>query len=126
MFAVTEMLVQIGEPAWAKADAVTSRLKLPDWAMWKRLFRPQAIGAAVGTFEGVTPGAGGTVAAFMQFPTIAGVFAVWGVFAVGQVLEGFVPTQTEQVYPRAHALTLVNALRGVVDEGTGTAIRSRL
>jgi putative tricarboxylic transport membrane protein len=67
LFAVTEMLVQIGEPAWAKAEAATSRLRLPDWAMWKRLFRPQAIGAAVGTFEGVTPGAGGTVAAFMAY-----------------------------------------------------------
>ena len=67
LFAVTEMLVQIGEPAWAKADKATSRLKLPNWAMWKRLFRPQAIGAAVGTFEGVTPGAGGTVAAFMAY-----------------------------------------------------------
>lgn len=67
LFAVTEMLVQIGEPAWAKAEKATSRLKLPDWAMWKRLFRPQAIGAAVGTFEGVTPGAGGTVAAFMAY-----------------------------------------------------------
>ena len=67
LFAVTEMLVQIGEPAWAKAEKSASRLKLPDWAMWKRLFRPQAIGAAVGTFEGVTPGAGGTVAAFMAY-----------------------------------------------------------
>jgi len=67
LFAVTEMLVQIGEPAWAKADKATSRLKLPNWAMWKRLFRPQAIGAAVGTIEGVTPGAGGTVAAFMAY-----------------------------------------------------------
>ena len=67
LFAVTEMLVQIGEPTWAKADKTTSRLKLPNWAMWKRLFRPQAIGAAVGTFEGVTPGAGGTVAAFMAY-----------------------------------------------------------
>ena len=67
LFAVTEMLVQIGEPAWAKADKISSRLKLPDWAMTKRLFRPQAIGAAVGTFEGVTPGAGGTVAAFMAY-----------------------------------------------------------
>lgn len=67
LFAVTEMLVQIGEPDWAKADKVTSRLKLPDWAMSKRLFRPQAIGAVVGTIEGVTPGAGGTVAAFMAY-----------------------------------------------------------
>jgi putative tricarboxylic transport membrane protein len=35
--------------------------------MSKRLFKPQAIGAAIGTFEGVTPGAGGTVAAFMAY-----------------------------------------------------------
>ena len=27
--------------------------------------------------------------------------------------------------PRAHALTLVNAMRGVIDEGTGSAIRHR-
>ena len=67
LFAVTEMLVQIGEPAWAKADAANARLKLPDWAMMKRLFKPTAIGSAVGTFEGVTPGAGGTVAAFMAY-----------------------------------------------------------
>ena len=35
--------------------------------MWRRLFRPQAIGAAIGTFEGVTPGAGGTIAAFLSY-----------------------------------------------------------
>jgi putative tricarboxylic transport membrane protein len=67
LFAVTEMLVQIGEPAWGRASGANARLKLPNWPMWKRLFKPQAIGAAVGTFEGVTPGAGGTVAAFMAY-----------------------------------------------------------
>lgn len=67
LFAVTEMLVQIGEPGWGRVDQSATRLKLPNWAMWKRLARPQAIGAAVGTFEGVTPGAGGTVAAFMAY-----------------------------------------------------------
>jgi putative tricarboxylic transport membrane protein len=35
--------------------------------MSKRLFKPQAIGAVIGTIEGVTPGAGGTVAAFMSY-----------------------------------------------------------
>jgi putative tricarboxylic transport membrane protein len=35
--------------------------------MSKRLLKPQAIGAAVGTVEGVTPGAGGTIAAFMAY-----------------------------------------------------------
>ena len=67
LFAVTEMLVQIGEPPWARGYTGSTRLKLPNWAMSKRLFKPQAIGAAIGTFEGVTPGAGGTVAAFMAY-----------------------------------------------------------
>jgi putative tricarboxylic transport membrane protein len=67
LFAVTEMLVQISEPPWAKANADSARLKLPNWAMMKRLFRPTAIGSVVGTIEGVTPGAGGTIAAFMAY-----------------------------------------------------------
>jgi putative tricarboxylic transport membrane protein len=67
LFAVSEMLVQISEPPWAQADARNTRLKLPDWPMMKRLARPTAIGCAIGTFEGVTPGAGGTVAAFMSY-----------------------------------------------------------
>ncbi len=67
LFAVSEMLVQIGEPAWEKAGKVAARLKLPDWPMMRRLFKPQAIGAVVGTFEGVTPGGGGTVAAFLSY-----------------------------------------------------------
>jgi putative tricarboxylic transport membrane protein len=67
LFAVTEMLVQITEPAWAKANKSEARLKLPNWAMSKRLAKPQAIGAVIGTVEGVTPGAGGTIAAFMAY-----------------------------------------------------------
>jgi len=67
LFAVTEMLVQIGEPPWARGGSSSTRLKLPNWAMSKRLFKPQAIGAVIGTVEGVTPGAGGTVAAFMAY-----------------------------------------------------------
>ena len=68
LFAVTEMLVQIGEPDWSHGGQdKTTKLKLPGWAMSKRLFKPQAIGAVIGTIEGVTPGAGGTVAAFMSY-----------------------------------------------------------
>jgi putative tricarboxylic transport membrane protein len=67
LFAVTEMLVQIVEPPWARGGSSSTRLKLPNWAMSKRLFKPQAIGAVIGTVEGVTPGAGGTVAAFMAY-----------------------------------------------------------
>ena len=67
LFAVTEMLVQIGESDSVQRITSVARLKLPDWAMCKRLWRPQAIGSVVGTVEGVTPGAGGTVAAFMAY-----------------------------------------------------------
>jgi putative tricarboxylic transport membrane protein len=67
LFAITEMLMQISEPPWAKASAGNARLKLPNLAMMKRLFRPTAIGSVIGTVEGVTPGAGGTVAAFMAY-----------------------------------------------------------
>ena len=67
LFAVTEMLVQIGEPAWASGGNASTKLKLPNWAMTKRLIKPQSIGAVIGTVEGVTPGAGGTIAAFMAY-----------------------------------------------------------
>ena len=44
----------------------------------------------------------------------------------GALLEQFAPVLApEPAMPRAHALTLVNAMRGVIDEGTGTAIRWR-
>jgi putative tricarboxylic transport membrane protein len=67
LFAVTEVLVQIGESDNIQRITSVARLKLPDWAMWKRLWKPQLIGSVVGTVEGVTPGAGGTVAAFMTY-----------------------------------------------------------
>jgi putative tricarboxylic transport membrane protein len=67
LFAVAEMLVQIGEPEWAKVKARDTRLKLPSLAMFRRLLPAQAIGCGIGTFEGVTPGAGGTIAAFMAY-----------------------------------------------------------
>ena len=44
----------------------------------------------------------------------------------GQVLEKFEPvTEREPAMPRQPALTLVNAMRGVIDRGTGSAIRYR-
>jgi penicillin-binding protein 1A len=43
----------------------------------------------------------------------------------GKTLYGIAPTQGDPALPRAHALTLVNVMRGVVDEGTGAAIRQR-
>jgi putative tricarboxylic transport membrane protein len=67
LFAVTELMVQAIEPDWAKADKAGARLKLPRWPAWKRMALPHAIGCAIGTFEGITPGAGGTVAAFLSY-----------------------------------------------------------
>lgn len=67
LFAVSEVMVQINEPDWAKASVRDTRLKLPGWAVWKRMARPHAIGSVIGTVEGVTPGAGGTIAAFMSY-----------------------------------------------------------
>ena len=44
----------------------------------------------------------------------------------GRVLTEFQPLREEVLaLPRAQALELVNVMRGVIDEGTGTAIRSR-
>jgi putative tricarboxylic transport membrane protein len=66
LFAVTEMLVQIADTDSVRDKMVSvAKLKLPNWAMWKRIWKPQVIGSVVGTVEGVTPGAGGTIAAFM-------------------------------------------------------------
>jgi putative tricarboxylic transport membrane protein len=65
LFAVTELIAQVIEPDWEKPAG--ARLKLPGRAMWKRLARPQAIGAVIGAFEGATPGAAGSVAAFLAY-----------------------------------------------------------
>ncbi|HVJ72720.1 MAG TPA: tripartite tricarboxylate transporter permease [Casimicrobiaceae bacterium] len=67
LFAVSEMLVQVVEPEWKKVTRGDARLRLPGWALWKRLWKCEAIGCAIGTVEGVTPGAGGTIAAFLSY-----------------------------------------------------------
>ncbi|MBL8706273.1 MAG: tripartite tricarboxylate transporter permease, partial [Rhodospirillales bacterium] len=48
-------------------EARDTRLKLPSLAVWRRTWKCQLIGCGIGTFEGVTPGAGGTIAAFMAY-----------------------------------------------------------
>jgi putative tricarboxylic transport membrane protein len=67
LFAVTEMLVQISAPPWQKANRRDARLKLPSLSMWKRLWKSQVIGCVVGTFECLTPGGGGSIAAFISY-----------------------------------------------------------
>jgi len=43
----------------------------------------------------------------------------------GQLLHEWRPVAPERAFQRQHALTLVDVMRGVVDEGTGVAIRQR-
>ena len=52
---------------WGKTDAVQTKIKLPSFAKWRKLWRAQGIGSGVGIFEGVMPGAGGSIAAFMSY-----------------------------------------------------------
>jgi putative tricarboxylic transport membrane protein len=67
LYAVSELMTSAGEPAWEKTDAGSVRIKVPSLATWKRIWPANAIGSIVGTIEGVTPGAGGTVAAFLAY-----------------------------------------------------------
>ena len=67
LFAVGELLAQSGEPDWEKASSASARIKFPGPAMWKRIARPQLIGSVMGTFEGIMPGGGGTISAFLAY-----------------------------------------------------------
>ena len=52
---------------WQKPTGAGTQLKLPDGPMRRRLVKPQLLGSAIGTVEGVMPGAGGTIASFMSY-----------------------------------------------------------
>lgn len=67
LFAVSEMLVQSGLPPWPKTET-KMRIVLPSLSMlFGRLRTAQIIACIVGTFEGILPGAGGTVASFISY-----------------------------------------------------------
>ena len=67
LFAIGELLAQTGQPGWEKASAASARIKFPGPAMWKRIARPQAIGSVMGTIDGIMPGGGGTISAFLAY-----------------------------------------------------------
>jgi putative tricarboxylic transport membrane protein len=70
VFAVSELMLQSSQPDWSKAEkdkVRDTRLKLPSVATLWRLRRAQGIGWFFGALEGVMPGAGGSVAAFMSY-----------------------------------------------------------
>lgn len=67
VFAMSELMMTANTPDWGKTDQTQTRIKLPSFAKWRKLWRAQGIGSGIGIFEGVMPGAGGSVAAFMSY-----------------------------------------------------------
>ncbi|MBA3446650.1 MAG: tripartite tricarboxylate transporter permease [Pseudaminobacter sp.] len=68
LFAVSEVLEQISmRNEWEKVKDGASRLRMPDWAMQKKIAVSNVIGSGIGIFCGIMPGAGGTVASFMAY-----------------------------------------------------------
>jgi putative tricarboxylic transport membrane protein len=70
IFALSELMVQSAEPDWSKAEkdkVRDTRLRLPSLATLWRLRRAQGIGWFFGLLEGLMPGGGGSVAAFMSY-----------------------------------------------------------
>lgn len=67
VFAMSELMMTANTPDWGKTDSVQTRIKLPSFKKWRKLWRAQGIGSGVGIFEGVMPGAGGSIAAFMSY-----------------------------------------------------------
>lgn len=67
LFAVSELLEQASQPERAGEKAHKTKLKLPSFALQRRLFKANGIGMSIGAFCGLMPGAGGTVASFMAY-----------------------------------------------------------
>ena len=67
LFAIGELLAQSGQPGWETASQSSVRIVFPGPSMWRRIARPQLIGSMIGTFEGVMPGGGGTISAFLAY-----------------------------------------------------------
>jgi putative tricarboxylic transport membrane protein len=67
LFAVSELMIQAGKPDAGQPRTGQTRIKFPSFSRWRSLWRAQGIGGGVGIFEGVMPGAGGSIAAFMSY-----------------------------------------------------------
>ncbi|MCZ0963412.1 tripartite tricarboxylate transporter permease [Paracoccus benzoatiresistens] len=68
LFALSELLSQAALTRDDQDRAPSRpRIEFPDWKLARRLAKPKAIGSAIGAFEGVMSGAGGTIASFMAY-----------------------------------------------------------
>ncbi|WP_246702433.1 tripartite tricarboxylate transporter permease [Starkeya sp. ORNL1] len=68
MFAISELMIQARERDWPEQVTERStRLKLPSLRKLWQLRVPQFIAVVLGLIEGLTPGGGGSIAAFMSY-----------------------------------------------------------
>jgi putative tricarboxylic transport membrane protein len=67
LYAVTELMTRTGITLNVIKPNASIRVRLPRFRIMKKIARSQAIGCTVGTFEGLMPGAGGTIAAFIAY-----------------------------------------------------------
>jgi putative tricarboxylic transport membrane protein len=67
LFAVTELMTRSGVKPITISSAASIRVRLPRLPMMKKIARAQAVGSAVGSVEGLMPGAGGTLASFIAY-----------------------------------------------------------
>lgn len=67
IFALTELMTRTGTKGTAMTPGASIRVRLPRLPMMRKIARAQGIGCAIGTVEGLTPGAGGSVAAFLSY-----------------------------------------------------------
>jgi putative tricarboxylic transport membrane protein len=67
LFAIGELLARSTERGVQHTIPERPRIRFPGPAMWRRIARPQMIGSAIGTFEGMIPGGGGAVSSFLAY-----------------------------------------------------------
>jgi putative tricarboxylic transport membrane protein len=65
LYAVSELMRSSGAAEIPRQESV--RIQFPSWGVMKRIRRAQGIGCFIGTFEGLMPGAGGSIAAFLSY-----------------------------------------------------------
>ncbi len=67
LFALSELLRQSGMKGLEGDTTESVRVKLPNWLTMRKIGKAQGIGCIVGTFEGLMPGGGGSIAAFLSY-----------------------------------------------------------
>jgi putative tricarboxylic transport membrane protein len=67
VFAISGLMARSGVSRSPMERNESIRVRLPSFTLMRRLRRPQLIGSFIGVFEGLMPGAGGSVASFLSY-----------------------------------------------------------